>query len=137
MLMLAYLLPIRWQYHTVVSDHTVSNISPTTPNHTTIIHYQYPGRIGTTLYTSTLEWKPRACLDHPLHLAINNQTPTRQHTSKLSYNKHNMLTPTFRKEWGYTLYSKAGVEAPNLLGISLSSLEAIQSSTNILSNLGI
>ena len=34
MLMLSYLLPIRWQGHTVVSDHTVSNLSPTTPNHT-------------------------------------------------------------------------------------------------------
>ena len=30
----SYLLPIRWQGHTVVSDHTVSNLSPTTPNHT-------------------------------------------------------------------------------------------------------
>ena len=27
-LMLSYLLPTRWQYHTVVSDHTVSNLSP-------------------------------------------------------------------------------------------------------------
>ncbi len=27
-LMLSYLLPIRWQDHTVVSDHTVSNLSP-------------------------------------------------------------------------------------------------------------
>ena len=33
-LMLSCLLPIRWQDHTVVSDHTVSNPSPTTPNHT-------------------------------------------------------------------------------------------------------
>ena len=33
-LMLSYLLPIRWQGHTVVSHHTVSNLSPTTPNHT-------------------------------------------------------------------------------------------------------
>ena len=33
-LMLAYLLPIRWLCHAVVSDHTVSNLSPTTPNHT-------------------------------------------------------------------------------------------------------
>ena len=33
-LMLSYLLPIRWQGHTVVSYHTVYNISPTTPNHT-------------------------------------------------------------------------------------------------------
>ena len=32
--MLSYLLPIRWQCHTVVSDHTVSNLSPTTPNNT-------------------------------------------------------------------------------------------------------
>ena len=31
-LMLSYLLPIRWQGHAVVSDHTVSNLSPTTPN---------------------------------------------------------------------------------------------------------
>ena len=31
-LMLSYLLPIRWQGHNV--DHTVSNLSPTTPNHT-------------------------------------------------------------------------------------------------------
>ena len=51
-LMLSYLLPIRWQGHTVVSDHTVSNLSPTTPNHTC------SGRIGATLYTATLEWKP-------------------------------------------------------------------------------
>ena len=27
-LMLSYLLPIRWQGHAVVSDHTVSNLSP-------------------------------------------------------------------------------------------------------------
>ena len=33
-LMLSYLLPIRWQCHTVVSDTTVSNLSPTTPNNT-------------------------------------------------------------------------------------------------------
>ena len=33
-LMLSYLLPIRWQGHAVVSDHTVSNLLPTTPNHT-------------------------------------------------------------------------------------------------------
>ena len=33
-LMLSYLLPIKWQGHAVVSDHTVSNLSPTTPNHT-------------------------------------------------------------------------------------------------------
>ena len=33
-LVLSYLLPIRWQCHTVVSDHTVSNLSPTTPNNT-------------------------------------------------------------------------------------------------------
>ena len=33
MLMLSYLLPIRWQGHTVVSDHTVSNLSPTIPHH--------------------------------------------------------------------------------------------------------
>ena len=34
LLMLSYLLPIRWQGHAVVSDHTVSNLSPTTPNYT-------------------------------------------------------------------------------------------------------
>ena len=33
-LMLSYLLPIRWQGQAVVADHTVSNLSPTTPNHT-------------------------------------------------------------------------------------------------------
>ena len=32
--MLSYLLPIRWQCHAVISDHTVSKLSPTTPNHT-------------------------------------------------------------------------------------------------------
>ena len=32
--MLSYLLPIRWQGHTVASDHTVSNLSPKTPNNT-------------------------------------------------------------------------------------------------------
>ena len=58
--MLSYLLPIRWQCHTVVSDHTVSNLSPTTPNNTCNYNnfYQHPGRIGATLYTATLEWKP-------------------------------------------------------------------------------
>ena len=34
-LVLSYRLPIRWQDHTVVSYHTVSNLSPPTPNHTT------------------------------------------------------------------------------------------------------
>ena len=33
-LMLSYMLPIRWQCHAVISDHTVSKLSPTTPNHT-------------------------------------------------------------------------------------------------------
>ena len=59
MLMLSYLIHIRWKCHTGVSDHTVSNLSPTTPTHTTIIHnIDDPGRIGATLYTATLEWKP-------------------------------------------------------------------------------
>ena len=49
---------------------------------------------------SRLEWKPRACQDHPLHLAINTNTP-----SKLSNNTH-MLTSTFRKACGCTLCSK-------------------------------
>ena len=41
--MLSYLLPIRWQGHTVVSDHTVSNLSPTTPNNTCNYNtYQHP-----------------------------------------------------------------------------------------------
>ena len=35
------------------------------------------------------------------------------------------------------MWSKAGVEIPNLLGIYLSSLEAIQASTNKVSKLGI
>ena len=34
-LMLSYLLPIRWHGHNV--DHTVSNLSLTTPNHTYVI----------------------------------------------------------------------------------------------------
>ena len=65
-LMLSYLLPIRWQCHTVVSENvtplyliTLSNIYLTTPTDTTIVHnIDHPGRIGATLYTATLEWKP-------------------------------------------------------------------------------
>ena len=39
--MLSRLLPVSWQCHTVVPDHTLPNLSPTTPNHTTIIHLSY------------------------------------------------------------------------------------------------
>ena len=40
-LMLSRLLPVSWQCHTVVSDHTLPNLPPTIPNHTTIIHLSY------------------------------------------------------------------------------------------------
>ena len=45
-LMLSYLLPIRWQGHAVVSDHTVSNILPTTPNHTCRPNYNINILVG-------------------------------------------------------------------------------------------
>ena len=38
-LMLSRLLPVSWQCHAVVSDHTAPNLSSTTSNHTTIILY--------------------------------------------------------------------------------------------------
>ena len=41
LLMLSCLLSVSWQCHTVVSDNTVPNLSPTTPTRTTIIHLSY------------------------------------------------------------------------------------------------
>ena len=45
--------------------------------------------IWATLYTATLEWKPRPCLDNPLHLATqpNTNTPSKllNHTTNSYY----------------------------------------------------
>ena len=56
--MLSYLLPIRWQCHTVVSDHTIQSISNNTNSYNNHTYIDHPGRTGATLYTATLEWKP-------------------------------------------------------------------------------
>ena len=60
-LMLSYLLPIRWQCHTVVSDHTTRYLIYFQQHQLiqqSYIYIDHPGRIGATLYTATLEWKP-------------------------------------------------------------------------------
>ena len=62
----------------------ISKLTFTTPIHLKclqIIHViqeynKHSGKLGTTLYTTTMEWKPRACLDHPLHLATQPYTNT-------------------------------------------------------------
>ena len=68
-----------------------------------------------------MEWKPRACLDHPLHLATQPNTNT---PSKISYLYANTKIPV---SVGLHFIQKTGVETPfpnlNLLRISLSSLE--------------
>ena len=51
-LMLSYLLPIRWRGHTVVSDHTVSNLSPTTPTHTCNYNINILVGLGQRLYSN-------------------------------------------------------------------------------------
>ena len=51
--MLSYLLPIRWQCHTVVSDHTALSISNNTNSYNNHTYIAHPGRIGgNTLYSN-------------------------------------------------------------------------------------
>ena len=45
--LMSYRLSVSWQYHTVVSYHTVSNLSPPIPNHTAIIIQLYIYNIST------------------------------------------------------------------------------------------
>ena len=58
-LMLSYLLPIMWQGHAVVSDHTVSNLSPTTPNHTCNYNINILVRLGQRFIQQSCSGNPK------------------------------------------------------------------------------
>ena len=99
------LQPFRWAWdYTLNSNAGVETLSLSgssiTSSYTT--KHLHSGERGTTLYTATLEWKPRACQDHPLHLAAQPNT-------------------NIPVSVGLHFTGNTGVETPSLPGSSITS----------------